>query len=361
MNDYRYPAKKIAVAMSGGVDSSVVALLLRDQGYDIVGVTMKLWNSCHTGGHDVSDSAIRDAKLVADFLGIPHVEVDLQKIFYKSIVEPFCHEYLQGRTPNPCIVCNPLIKFGALLDFVKNDIGADMVATGHYACIEYGDTCTLRKGIDHTKDQSYFLARLTPDQLAASIFPLGTYAKQDIVSIAHDHKLPVANRPESQEICFLPDGKYAEFVMDSGLAHATPGPIVDSSGKKLGTHRGLPYYTIGQRRSLGVALGKPQYVIDIIPQTNTLVIGDDNLLFHRGVCADNLNCLSNEKFLVDKPYRARIRYRHKECPGHIVKITDDTLEFLFDQPQRAITPGQQLVIYDGDSVVGSGFIKHHFS
>jgi tRNA-specific 2-thiouridylase len=235
-----------------------------------------------------------------------------------------------------------------------------MIATGHYARIEYGNVCRLLKGVDHNKDQSYFLSRLTPDQLAVSIFSLGKYTKQEVVSIALSKKLPVAGRPESQEICFIPDGDYAEFVMKSEFATAKPGDIVDINGKKLGLHRGLPYYTIGQRRNIGVALGKPQYVIDIVNETNTLVIGDDGLLFHSGVRAVNLNCLNPDGFPAGKHLRARIRYRHSESPGYILSYADDKLEFVFDQPQRAITSGQQLVIYDNDFVVGAGFIESHF-
>jgi tRNA-specific 2-thiouridylase len=355
VNDYVYPAKKIAVAMSGGVDSSVAALLLRDQGYDIVGVTMKLQNNC-----SFADSAVRDAKKVADYLCIPHFEIDLSDNFSNTVIKSFCREYMQGRTPNPCIICNPLIKFGALFDHVKTILGADMIATGHYARIEYGNVCRLLKGVDYTKDQSYFLSRLTPGQLAVSIFPLGKYTKPEVVSIALSKKLPVAGRPESQEICFIPGGDYAEFVMASKVANAKPGDIVDINGRKLGLHRGLPYYTIGQRRNIGVALGKPQYVIDIISETNTLVIGDDDLLFHSGVRAVNLNCLNPQGFPAGKHLLARIRYRHGESSGYILSYADDKLEFVFDQPQRAITAGQQLVIYDDDVVVGAGFIESHF-
>lgn len=348
--------KRIAVAMSGGVDSSVTALLLKEHGFDVVGVTMKLWKK----SDDAVDAAVEDAQKVADHIGISHLTFDLTESFYTTIVEPFCKEYIAGRTPNPCIVCNRLIKFGALFDVIKEKCATDLIATGHYARIEYNGSPRLRKGIDPAKDQSYFLSRLTLEQLARSVMPLGEYTKKEILDIAVAKRLPVAHRPESQEICFLPDGGYADFVMNAGGDTCTPGPIVDVHGKKLGEHHGLPHYTIGQRKNLGVALGKPQYVLEINPETNTIVIGDNHGLFHRGVRSKHLNCLYSDGFPTDTPLKARVRYRHREQPGYIQCVHDDSLVFIFNEPQRAITPGQQLVIYDGEYIVGSGFIDRAF-
>ena len=351
--------QKVAVAMSGGADSSVAAVILKEQGYDVIGVTMELWQADTSNN---STDHIEDARKIARLLDIPHYVIDLKDIFYEKVVAPFCKEYLNGKTPNPCIHCNRIIKFHEILRFAREKFNISHIATGHYVRIEKSpDGFRLRKGIDPKKDQSYFLARLTPDQLSHIITPLGNYNKADIMKIAEQKNLPVFHKGESQEICFLPDGNYADFVADCGLAQSKPGNIYNIDGKKLGTHKGLSHYTIGQRKSLGIALGKPQYVISINAKDNSIVIGDNEHLFHKGMLAKNLSFLSdNIERLQNKPVYARIRYRHKESKGVMRVIDSNTMEFIYDQPQRAVTPGQHLVVYDDDYVAAAGVIDKAF-
>lgn len=351
---------RVAVAMSGGVDSSVTASILQKQGHDVFGVTMRVSSGLGSASADArTEAMIADAKNVAAKLCIEHQVVDLSAQFRERIIEPFCDEYLSGRTPNPCIVCNKKIKFSALWEFAKSS-GAEYIATGHYVTVEHGSPCRLKKGVDASKDQSYFLCRLDQDQLAHIITPLGAYKKSEVRTIAQSLELPVAHKAESQEICFLPDGDYARFVIATRREKSLPGPIVDTSGTVVGTHQGLVQYTIGQRRGLGVAFGSPRYVVAILPQTNTLVIGDDSDLMHRGVEASSVHWIVPPLFSTDYPVRARIRYRHTEASGRLIVQDAGTAVFIFDSPQRAITPGQQLVFYHNDEVLGGGFIERAF-
>lgn len=336
--------KTIAVAMSGGIDSSVTVSLLLEQGCHVFGITMLTYSG--------SEQSATDARIVAEKLGIQHYTINLKEIFNEKIVKPFCIEYIQGRTPNPCIRCNRLIKFRELIRFAKNH-NAEFLATGHYVRIENG---MLRKGIDQTKDQSYFLSWLTKDQLKQIITPLGNFTKKQIREKAADLKLHIKDKPESQEICFLPDENYGDFINNSGLAKTEHGAIVDISGRIVGEHDGLHNYTIGQRRGLKVALGKPQYVIKIIPEENKVVIGDNSRLFNKGVKASNPNWFVSPDNLIGQPLKAKIRYRQKEEPGKIISIDENQVSFVFDSSQRAITPGQQLVIYDEDIVLGGATI-----
>jgi len=340
--------KTIAVAMSGGIDSSVTVSLLLEQGYHVFGITMITYSG--------AEKSAADAQIVAEKLGIQHYTIDLRDKFNERIVKPFCMEYLRGRTPNPCIRCNRLIKFRELTSFAKKH-DAEFLATGHYVRIE---NSTLKKGVDLTKDQSYFLSWLRKDQLKQIITPLGNFTKKQIRKKAVELKLHIKDKPESQEIFFLPDENYSSFIEESGLTKTDHGPIVDISDKIVGEHGGLHNYTIGQRRGIGVALGKPQYVVRIIPEENKVVIGDDNELFHKGVKASDPNWFVPPDNLIGQPLKAKIRYRQQEAPGKIISVDENHVSFVFDSLQRAITPGQQLVIYDGDTVLGGAIIDEAF-
>lgn len=350
----------IAVAMSGGIDSSVTASLLCEQGFTVIGITMNVVPDYITAEFGVSSTrTVKDAQSVANQLGITHHVLDLSDHFETEIIEPFCNEYISGRTPNPCIHCNRMIKFSRLLEFGRS-LGASYLATGHYVRIDHGPPCRLKKGLDGKKDQSYFLSRLTIDQLRQIITPLGTYTKKRVREMAHDLGLVISKKPESQEICFLPDGAYAQFVEYKQPDNCMPGPIKTADGTVVGTHKGLPHYTIGQRRNLGVALGKPQYVTAIDAQNNTLYIGDDDQLQATGVEADSPHWIIPPDSWSSSRLAARIRYRHDESPGEVVHYDDERVRFRFDEPQRAITPGQQLVLYRDDEVVGSATISGAF-
>jgi len=350
MNFYPPEKTKIAVAMSGGVDSSVTAYLLLKKGYAVTGVTMQVMPA-----GELTNNTINAAKSVANQLNIEHHCVDVSKTFHEQIIKPFCDQYICGRTPNPCVYCNRLIKFSALINLAR-EIGADYLSTGHYVRIAHGNYCKLQKGIDPKKDQSYFLARLIQNQLSKIVTPLGDYTKDQVWQIAREAGFESEKKEESQEICFLPEGDYAGFVYRYGNGTAKPGRIVYSDGKVAGTHRGLPYYTIGQRKFLGVATGKPQYVIDIRPQDNTVVIGDDRDLLRRSVKVTGLNWIVPQIPIPGTKLKGRIRYRHNESDGEIILNTGTEVEFVFDEPQRAVTPGQQMVFYRGDEVIGAGVI-----
>jgi len=351
-----YPPEntKIAVAMSGGVDSSVTAYLLLRKGYRVEGVTMRVMPE-----ELMSSSAVESAQNAARQLRIPHHVIDVSDQFHENIIKPFCAQYMKGRTPNPCILCNKLIKFSVLIEFALK-AGAEYLATGHYARIVHDEYVRLKKGIDTKKDQSYFLAKLDQNQLSRIVMPLGEYTKQQVRLIAQEASLCAKNREESQEICFLPDGDYANFVHRHAQVQAKPGPIMDIFGRTIGTHRGLPYYTIGQRKFLGVSLGRPQYVIEIKTAQNAIVIGDNRHLLRRGVRVIDPNWTTPQKPESGIKLKARIRYRHTEEPGILVTTDDKETQFLFNQAQRAITPGQQIVFYSGDEVIGSGVIDSSF-
>jgi len=342
--------KKIAVAMSGGVDSSVAAALLKEKGYDVIGVTMRLWLGSSSGERCCSISNIEDAENVAKQLGIPHHVLDLQEIFKRTIVDHFISEYERGRTPNPCVRCNRLIKFGALLKKIR-ELGADNIATGHYARIEKaGGRYILKKGVDPKKDQSYFLYALSQKALSKTIFPVGDLTKQEVRKIAKKFKLKVADKEESQEICFVED--------DFGkLMSAKEGKIVDLEGKVLGMHKGYQLYTIGQRRGLGLSRKDPAYVMKIDAKTNTITVGDRGDVYGDDLIAGDLNWVSADK--IDKPANvtAKIRYNSMESEAKILPLSKEKIKVTFSKPQFAITPGQSIVFYDGDVVVGGGIIQ----
>ena len=344
---------KVLIAMSGGVDSSVAAELLKKQGYECIGATMQLYSPLRD---------LEDAKAVASSLGMPHYVFDFKCEFEDHVIRRFIDAYEKGRTPNPCIDCNRHLKFKALHEKAA-ELGCDLVATGHYARVEkgtdgpYKGRYVLRKAVNLSKDQSYVLSSLSQEQLSKSIFPLGTYSKDDARRIASDSGFSNADKPDSQDICFVPDGRYAEFIEEYGGRTYPEGDFIDEDGNVLGRHKGIIRYTIGQRKGLGVAAGKPVYVRKIDPETNTILLGDNKDLFSNTLKTMEFNWVS----MADpgRPFRAkaRIRYQHQEQPAEIIPESDGTVTVVFDEPQRAITPGQTVVVYDGDIVIGGGIIK----
>ncbi len=365
---------KIAVAMSGGVDSSAAAALLRDQGHELVGFTMQLWNQRRNINVDENGDPlpsrccslddVYDARRVAESLGFPFYVLNLEKDFEKAVVEPFVQSYLEGETPIPCVACNSRLKF-ASLDKMAVSLGCDKVATGHYARVEYdaaADRYRLFRGRNHGKDQSYFLWELTQEQLARAYFPLGEMYKEEVRDIARDANLYTAEKQESQEICFVPDGKYSEFIdryLDhEGRASERPegGDIVTSEGVTVGAHTGIHRYTIGQRKGLGISNEKPLYVTQIERARNRIVVGEADELDSSGFVAKGVNWVAFET--PGEPVRAdvKVRYRHEPAAATIVALPDGRAQITFDEPQRAITPGQATIFYNGDEVVGGGWI-----
>jgi len=351
--------KLVVVAMSGGVDSSVTAYLLQKQGYEVIGLTMQLWPRAEERpGGCCGLESIEDAKKVANTLGIPHYAVNFRNIFKEKVITPFTTEYQRGRTPNPCIRCNQYIKFEALLMKAK-ELGADYLATGHYAQIEYAKESKrflLKKGVDSLKDQSYFLYIMTQDQLKSALMPLGNYCKDKVRQIARQLNLPVASRPESQEICFIPDNNYGRFLQESLPESAKPGPIIDKEGKVIGEHPGIIFYTIGQRRGIGIPDREPLYVISIDVQNNSIGVGKEKDLYSDELIADELNFITREKLKEPLKVQAKIRYLHDPQEAVATPLEKDKVQVKFKQPQRAITPGQAVVFYDQDTVIGGGTI-----
>ncbi len=332
----------IAVLLSGGVDSTIAALLLKEKGYHITGLTMVNWD----------DSIIAKAIEAAGFLEIEHEVVDLRMVFKQRVIDYFCSAYERGETPNPCIECNKYIKFGALLD-IAGDIGCDKVATGHYAQIEFDNNVNrymLKKGIDINKDQSYFLYGLSQDQLSRTIFPLGNMRKNQVKEIAGKHKI-TGIQDESQEVCFV-TGDYRDFIRERTACY--PGEIVDINNNILGIHRGLPFYTIGQRRGLGLSVGHPVYVIDMDIHNNRLIVDDESHLYKDSLIAVNNNFIF-KKFDDCLEVEAKIRYRASPAAATI-NIDGDKVRVKFTKPQRAVTKGQSVVYYKGNYVVGGGII-----
>jgi tRNA-specific 2-thiouridylase len=351
---------RIAVAMSGGVDSSVAAALLKQEGHEVIGMTMQLWSLTdekkNSNGFS-SHNATEDARKVAHKLKIPHHVIDLRDIFTRTIIDDFCQEYSLGRTPNPCIRCNKYIKFGILREKIR-ELGVDFLATGHHARIERGNTgqFLLKKGLDRQKDQSYFLCQLSQEQLSHTLFPIGNLTKDRVRKIAREIGLPVADRQESQEICFIPDDDYAGFLKDHASPPVISGPILDREGNVLGEHQGIMFYTIGQRRGLGIAAAKPLYVTSIEPERNAIVVGTREQIYNDELTADNLNWIAGIHPELPINIKARVRYRHPEAEA-IVSPKDKTNIYVkFIKPQMAITPGQAVVFYDGDTVIGGGTI-----
>ncbi len=355
--------EKVVVAMSGGVDSSVAASLLKEEGYRVIGVTMQILPPDKAEGKHPEDCrsprATEDARRVADKLGIAHHIMDFSDIFARKVIADFCQEYSLGRTPNPCIRCNRYVKFDALLKRAV-ELGADFIATGHHARIEKEETegaYLLKKGVDRQKDQSYFLYLLTQEQLSRTLLPIGNFTKKEVRQKARELKLPTAARPESQDICFIPDDNYAEFLKDYIPQATEPGPILSERGDVLGSHRGILSYTTGQRKGLGISAREPLYVIAIEPERNAVIVGNKEQALGNELIASRLNWIAIERLTQPITLKARIRYRHREAEATVTPLDEDRVEVKFKQPQLAITPGQAVVFYDGDTVIGGGTIK----
>ncbi len=359
---------KIVVAMSGGVDSSVAAFLLKEQGHEVIGLTMDLYDlpgdKCE-GAEARSCCGWRakeDATRVAAALGIEHYVVDLKREFTAVVVDDFCREYGLGRTPNPCVRCNESIKFKALAERAKK-LGADLIATGHYARTGRDDRTgrrLLRRGADRNKDQSYFLYGLRQDQLASCVFPLGELTKDEVRRAARGEGLGVADKPESQEICFVPDRDYAAFIGERCPAALEPGPLLDLSGRVLGRHKGIIHYTIGQRKGMGLAAAHPLYVLAIDPARRAVIVGTNEDLYRGGLLADRVNFVSADGLSGPTMLEVKIRSNGREEPAIVSPGDLGTVRVEFARPQRAITPGQSAVFYDGDLVVGGGVIREAF-
>jgi tRNA-specific 2-thiouridylase len=365
---------KLAVAMSGGVDSSAAAAILKEQGHDLVGFTMQLWNqrrgiSVDENGDPLPSRCcslddVYDARRVAEELGFPFYVLNLEREFERDVVQPFVDSYLAGETPIPCVSCNSRLKF-ASLDGLAASLGCDKVATGHYARVEYDEASKryrLFRGRNPEKDQSYFLWELTQGQLSRALFPLGEMSKPEVREVAREHALAVAEKSESQEICFVPDGNYAGFIdryleaTGSADRKLGTGEIVDAHGAVVGHHAGIHRYTVGQRRGIGIAAPEPLYVISIDAPKNQVVVGSQDELLGREFTAAGINWVAFDK--PDSPIRAevRVRYRHTPAAATITPTQNNRVLVNFDEPQRAITPGQATVFYRGDEVVGGGWI-----
>ena len=351
---------RIVVAMSGGVDSSVAAALLAEQGHDVVGLSMQLYNQSEGQtpfGGCCSLDDLHDARRVAAAIRIPHYILNLERQFTEEVVANFVQEYTAGRTPLPCAHCNSTLKFAALLDRARG-LGADAVATGHYAQVDVAPATglrRLRRGVDPTKDQSYFLFSLTQDQLARAVFPVGDRPKSSVREYARRHGLPVAEKPDSQEICFIPDNDYARFVEMHAPEAAREGAIEDELGRPLGRHGGVHRFTVGQRKGLGLSPADPLYVLSLRASDQRVVVGPKSSLDQVELTASAVNWIAGEP---DRPLRltAQIRHRHPAAPATVRPLGDGRAEVRFDAPQTAITPGQAVVFYEDDAVVGGGWI-----
>ncbi len=357
---------RIVVAMSGGVDSSVTAALLKQQGHDVIGVTLNVWPESSVDEVTRTKaccgiSAVDDARRVADLLDIPYYVLNFRELFREYVIADFVREYTRGRTPNPCVRCNQHVKFRPVLQRAAA-LGAEFVATGHYVRRDQ-DPLTgryrLRKAADPSKDQSYVLFPMQQDELARTLFPLGDLPKTETRRLAVEFGLPVAKKPESMEICFVPDNKYGRYVEAAAPHAAQPGPIVDLQGRYLGEHPGITFFTVGQRKGLGLTSAEPLYVIDIDSERNALIVGADRDLYCRELVADDLNLVALHALDGPVRCRARIRYRMEEAPATIAPAPDageGVVRVVFDAPQRAVTPGQAVVFYDGDVVLGGATI-----
>ena len=361
-----FPGEKgrLAVAMSGGVDSSTAAAILKEEGYEVIGLTMHLWDPLENGlgnfGRCCSPEDIHEARRVADQLEIPHYVLNLRKAFEQEVVDYFVAEYLRGRTPNPCVRCNDRIKFGPLLQKAE-ELGAKALVTGHYARIEFDPSkkrYLLKRGRDRNKDQSYFLFLLTQTQMSKVFFPLGEKSKPEVRQQALRLGLRVAQKAESQEVCFIPDNRYGRFVERRiGREVFQPGEIVNRQGKVLGLHRGLYSYTIGQRRGLGIGAPYPHYVLALDTEANRVVAGRKEELFSDGLVAGGVNWIPFPKLEGEVEASVQIRYRHPAAPALLKPLNGGKVEVKLRVPQKSVAPGQAAVFYQGDEVLGGGWIE----
>lgn len=354
---------RVLVAMSGGVDSSVAALLCLEAGYEVIGATMQIWPQApaeveESYGGCCSLAAVYDARRVCDKLGVPHYVFNLRQEFEDSVIADFCAEYERGRTPNPCIVCNRVVKFEHLLERAIA-LEADFLATGHYARVEQNEAARwlLKRALYPEKDQSYALYALTQQQLSRTLFPVGSLSKQEVRNIAKRAGLEVSSKPESQDICFVVSGRYTDFLRERCAGAFKRGPLVDVEGRVLGYHNGIANFTVGQRKGLGISAGKPLYVLEIRPEDSTVVVGTREQSFASGLLASRCNWIAIEG--LKEPIRAtvKIRYKADAVPCRVIPENGHSVLAYFDEPQRAVTPGQAAVFYDGEVVIGGGTIE----
>ena len=354
---------RACVAMSGGVDSSVAAVLLLQQGYELSGVNLRMFHNEDLGQSRertcCSLADAEDAALVARRLGFPFYVFDFSQVFRDTVIRNFVQEYQAGRTPNPCAECNRSVKFGALLQRARM-LGCDYLATGHYARVEQDPSSgryLLKRAADRSKDQTYFLYMLTQEQLAHTLFPLGGLCKTEVRQIAEAHDLVNARKHDSQDICFVPDGKYADFIERTVGSPAPAGPFLDREGRVLGQHKGLIRYTLGQHKGLGLSTEEPLYVLEKDAAANTIRLGPDSALWTRQLTAEQVNLISLPELTVPLRVTAKTRYSQRESAAVLEPLPGGQVRLTFDEPQRAITPGQAVVFYDGDVVVGGGIIR----
>ncbi len=356
---------RVVIGMSGGVDSTVAAYLLKAQGYEVIGITMKLWDDpseayAENYGGCCSLSAVEDARRVAAALQIPFYVVNFKAPFKEKVMDYFVDSYRVGETPNPCVMCNKYIKFDKLLLKAK-ELGAYYVATGHYAKIEWDATVNrykLMRSKELSKDQTYMLANFTQEQLAHTLMPIGAFSsKQEVREIAQKLDFVVARKPDSQEICFIPDDDYVRFLRDQLETPVVEGNFIDREGNVLGRHKGIIYYTVGQRKGLGVTFGKPMYVVGVNHKTNEVILGPDEEVFSQSFIARDVNLISFASITAPLRVGAKIRHTKKEAPALLEPLENGDYLVTFDEPQRAVTPGQAVAFYIGDEVVGGGFIR----